>query len=105
MILEQVRVLLEDSRILRVKADTDGDVIHSIEIITADGDIVIIHGDGLSMDVVYNRVGDHRKSKKQATYCTCCGHECAPIEVCPTCGAYVCQDCMPDFGAHFCGPG
>ena len=60
---EQVKTLLEGSHVLQVKADKDDDVICRLEILTADGDIVIIHGDDLSMDVVYNRTGDHRKSK------------------------------------------
>ena len=59
---EQVKVLLEGSRILQVKAEKNGDRTR-LEFLTVDGDIVIIYGDDLYMDVVYNRVGDHRKSK------------------------------------------
>ena len=61
--IEQVKALLEGSRILQVKADRDGDTIHRLNILTVDCDIVLIFGDDLYMEVVYNRVGDHRRSK------------------------------------------
>jgi len=41
---------------------------------------------------------------ERSKYCYCCGQGNRTLEPCPQCGEMLCQDCIPPFGGHVCGP-